>query len=260
MRSPRGGIGVGQDVLRAGDMAGLVALDGAAEQCRRQVEELIAAAEEEAEALRQAARAEAVRMMEAARAEYDTAEQRGYEAGRARALEAAQETMLRGAEDGHDALLALRDRIADVVLRTVARALGDADSEALFARIGADLSRHLDDASYLSVRVAPEDVAAATRAFGAVCAAHRWQLNPAVTADPDAEAGSCVCEWDHGIVTGGLPLLLDALERAIGALRAGGAALDVDAAEVGEEEEDEEEDEEDEEDEAAYGGADWDTP
>jgi type III secretion protein L len=91
-----------------------------------------------------------------------------------------------------------------------------------------------------------------------VCDEHRWPLNPAVSADPEAQAGSCVCEWDHGIVTGGLPLLLDALERAIGALRAGGAALDVDAAAVGEEEEEEEEDEE--EDEAAYGGADWDTP
>ena len=52
LRSPRGGIGIGQDVLRAGDLDGLVALDGAAEACRAQVETLIAAAEEEAEALR----------------------------------------------------------------------------------------------------------------------------------------------------------------------------------------------------------------
>ena len=236
LRSPRGGIGIGQDVLRAGDLAGLVALDGAAEQCRAQVETLIAAAEEEAEALRQAARAEAAQMIEAARAEYDTAERRGYEAGQARALEDAQETMLRSAGEGRDALLALRDRIADVVLRTVARTLGDADRDALFARIGADLSRHLDDASYLSVRVAPEDVDAATSAFRTVCEEHRWPLNPVVTADPDAEAGSCVCEWDHGIVTGGLPLMLDALERAIGALKAGGAESEAEPAEMDEEE------------------------
>jgi type III secretion protein L len=272
LRSPRGGIGIGQDVLRAGDMAGLIALDGAAEQCRAQVDTLIAAAEEDAEALRQAARDEAAQMIEAARAEYDTAEQRGYEAGQARALEDAQETMLRGADDGHDALLALRERIADVVLRTVARTLGDADRDALFARIGADLSRHLDDASYLAVRVAPEDVDAATRAFRAVCAEHRWQLNPVVTADPDAEAGSCVCEWDHGIVAGGLPLLLDALERAIGALRDGAGESGEDGAEDEQEQEQEEEDEEEEEDEdededeededeAAYDdGADWGAP
>jgi type III secretion protein L len=259
LRSPRGGIGVGQDVLRAGDMAGLVALDGAAEQCREQVERLIAAAEEDAEALRQAARAEAAQMVEAVRAEYDTAEQRGYEAGQARALEDAQETMLRGADEGHDALLALRDRIADVVLRTVARTLGDADRDALFARIGADLSRHLDDASYLAVRVAPEDVDAATRAFRAVCDEHRWPLNPVVTADPGAEAGSCVCEWDHGIVTGGLPLMLTALERAIAALKGGGAG-------AGDEEDEEDDaaevDGDEAYDEEAYDddGADWDTP
>jgi type III secretion protein L len=256
LRSPRGGIGVGQDVLRAGDMAGLVALDGAAEQCREQVDTLIAAAEEDAEALRQAARDEAAQLIEAARGEYDTAGQRGYAAGQARALEDAQETMLRAAAAEHDALLALRARIADVVLRTVARTLGDADRDALFARIGADLSRHLDDASYLSVRVAPEDVDAATRAFRAVCEEHRWPLNPAVSADPDAQAGSCVCEWDHGIVTGGLPLLLDALERAIGALEAGAAAPDEDAAEADEENEDGEDEDEDE----AYDDTDWDTP
>jgi type III secretion protein L len=250
LRSPRGGIGVGQDVLRAGDMAQLVALDGAAGQCGEQVERLIAAAGEDAEALRQAARDEAARMVEAARAEYDTAERRGYEAGQARALEDAQEAMLRGADEGHDALLALRDRIADVVLRTVARTLGDADRDALFASIGADLSRHLDDASYLAVRVAPEDVDAATSAFRNVCEEHRWPLNPVVTADPDAEAGSCVCEWDHGIVTGGLPLMLDALERAIGALKAGGAEPEEEAAGVDAEEDDDE----------AYDDADWDTP
>ena len=221
LRSPRGGIGIGQDVLRAGDMAGLVALDGAADQCTRQIERLIADAEQEAEAIRQAARAEATRTIEAARAEYDAAEERGYEAGQARALEDAQETMLRGAESGRDTLLAVRERIADLVLRTVARALGNVDRAALFTRIGADLSRHIDDASYLTVRVAPEDVDDATRAFRAVCKENRWPLNPTVNADPAAEAGSCVCEWDHGIVSGGLPLLLSALERAIGAHKSG---------------------------------------
>ena len=261
LRSPRGGIGIGQDVLRAGDLAGLAALDGTAEQCRAQVEALIAAAEEEAEALRQAARDEAAQMIEAARAEYDAAAQRGYEAGQARALDDAQETMLRGAEEGHDALLALRDRIADVVLRTVARTLGDADRDALFARIGADLSRHLDDASYLAVRVAPEDVDAATRAFRAVGEEHRWPLNPVVAADPDAEAGSCVCEWDHGIVTGGLPLMLDALERAIAALKGGdGEGADEEHGEVEEDDDEEDEDEDDDDDGAYDDGADWDAP
>jgi type III secretion protein L len=261
LRSPRGGIGVGQDVLRAGDLDELVALDGAAEQCSQLVERSIAGAEREAEAIRQAAREEAARLIEAARAEYDTAGQRGYEDGQARALEQAQESMLRGVGADRDALLALRERIADLVLRTVTRTLGNADRAALFARIGADLSRHLDDASYLTVRVAPEDVDAATRAFRAVCKENRWPLNPAVHADPDAEAGSCVCEWDHGIVSGGLPMLLSALERAIDALKSGdgqGGADDADAPYDGD-------DEEDDEDDRAYGdeacaegaGADW---
>ena len=219
LRSPRSGVGVGQDVLRAGDVAELVALDSASEQCARQVEQLIASAEQEAAALKRAAQEEAAQMREAARAEYDAAEQLGYEAGQVRALEEAQETMLRGAVSEHELLLAMRERIADVVMRTVARVLGDADRDALFAQIAANLSRHLDEASFLAIRVAPEDVEAATRAFRSVCEEHRWPLNPTVSADPDAEAGSCVCEWDHGIVASGLPLQLNALERAIDALK-----------------------------------------
>lgn len=272
LRSPRGGIGVGQEVLRAGDMAGLVALDGAFDQCSRQVERLIADAEQEAEAIRQAAREEAAQMIEAARAEYAAAGERGYEDGQARALEDAQETMLRGAGEGRDALLALRERIADLVLCTVARTLGETDRAALFTRIGADLSRHLDDASYLTVRVAPEDVDAATRAFRAVCKENRWPLNPTVHADPDAEAGNCVCEWDHGIVSGGLPMLLSALERAIGALKSGNGQGGAEAAGEPYGEDDEESGEEDDayddeayDDEAHDGeahddGADWSMP
>jgi len=255
LRSPRGGIGVGQDVLRAGDLDELVALDGAAEQSGQLVERLIADAEQEAAAIRQAAREEAAQMIEAARAEYDAAAERGYEDGQARALEEAQETMLRGAGEGRDVLLALRERIAGLVLRTVARTLGNADRAAMFTRIGTDLSRHLDEASYLTVRVAPEDVDAATRAFRAVCKENRWPLNPAVHADPDAEAGSCVCEWDHGIVSAGLPMLLSALERAIGALKSGDGQGGVEAADEPYDEEDEEDEEDDE---ACADGADAD--
>jgi type III secretion protein L len=267
LRSPRGGIGVGQDVLRAADMAGLVALDGAADQCTRQIERLIADAEQEAEAIRQAARAEATRTIEAARAEYDAAAERGYEDGQARALEDAQETMLRGAESGRDTLLAVRERIADLVLRTVARTLGNADRAALFTRIGADLSRYIDDASYLTVRVAPEDVDDATRAFRAVCKKNSWPLNPTVNADPAAEAGSCVCEWDHGIVSGGLPLLLSSLERAIGALKSGDGQGGADDADEPYDDDDEEDGGMDEGDEDYGGetcedgaGADWSMP
>ena len=117
--------------------------------------------------------------------------------------------------------------------------------------IGADLTRHLDDASYLTVRVAPKDVDAATRAFRAVCKENRWPLNPAVHADPDAEAGSCVCEWDHGIVSGGLPMMLGALERAIGALKSGDGQGGAEAADEPYDENDE--DDEDEEYDEAYG-------
>ncbi|MGN7982816.1 type III secretion system stator protein SctL [Burkholderia sp. 22313] len=179
------------------------------------MDELLANAQRDADAIRQAAADEGERMLQAAQTKYDNAARLGYEAGRRRALREAHEAMLRGAAAERDLLMALRERIADVVMRTITRVLGEADRDALFAQIAAGISRSLDDTSFLTVRVAACDVEHATRAFRRATEEHRWPVNPDVVSDGAVEPGSCVCEWDHGLIEAGLPSQLRALAGAI---------------------------------------------
>lgn len=215
LRAPHGGIGTDRDVVRAQELAQLVKLDRASDHFERRAHELLAAAQRDADALRDAASSEAERVLQAAQTKYDNAARLGYEAGRRRALREAHESMLRGAATERDLLAALRERIADIVMCTVTRVLGDADRDALFAQIAAGISRSLEGTSFLTVRVAQCDVEDATRAFRRTCEAHRWPVNPEIVGDLDLEPGSCVCEWDHGVIEAGLPAQLRAIACAI---------------------------------------------
>ncbi|MCR4469759.1 type III secretion system stator protein SctL [Burkholderia sp. SCN-KJ] len=215
LRGPQGGIGIDRDVLRAPELAQLIELDRASAHFERRADELLASAQRDADAIRQEAVEEGERMLQAAQTKYDNAARLGYEAGRRRALCEAHEAMLRGAATERDLLMALRERIADVVMGTITRVLGEADRDALFAQIAASISRSLEDTSFLTVRVAACDVEDATRAFRRASEEHRWPVNPDVVSDGAVEPGSCVCEWDHGLIEAGLPSQLRALAAAI---------------------------------------------
>lgn len=215
LRSPRGGIGISSDVLRATEFAQLLELDRASHHFEHRAEELLAIAQREADAMRQTVTDEGERVLQAAQTKYDNAARLGYEAGRRRALCDAHEAMLLGAAREHELMTTLRERIADMVMRTVTRVLGEADREALFAQIAVSISRSLEGASFLTVRVAASDADHASRAFRRACEEHRWPINPEVVSDAAALPGSCVCEWDHGLVEAGLPAQLRAIECAI---------------------------------------------
>lgn len=215
LRAQQGGIGIKSDVVRAADLAQLIELDRASRYFERRADEILASARREAETIQRAADEEADRTLCAAQTKYDNAARLGYEAGRRRAIREAHEAMLHGAASERDLLVALRERVADIVMRTVTRVLGEADRDALFAQIAVGLSRSLEGTSFLTVRVADCDVDEATRAFRRVCDAHRWPVNPEVVSDAEAEPGSCVCEWDHGLVEAGLPMQLRAIASAI---------------------------------------------
>ncbi|MDR6491745.1 type III secretion system stator protein SctL [Paraburkholderia sp. 22099] len=215
LRAQQGGIGIERDVVRAAELAQLIELDRASGHFERRADELLASARREAETIQRAAEEEAERVLRAAQTKYDNAARLGYEAGRRRAIREAHEAMLHGAASERDLLVALRERIADIVMRTVTRVLGEAERDALFAQIAVGLSRSLEGTSFLTVRVAECDLDEATRAFRRVCDEHRWPVNPEVVSDAEAEPGSCVCEWDHGLIEAGLPMQLRAIASAI---------------------------------------------
>ncbi|WP_081052482.1 type III secretion system stator protein SctL [Burkholderia cepacia] len=215
LRMPHGGVGVDKEVLGASEFAKLHELDRASEHFERRADELLAAAHRDADAIRKAASAESERVLQAAQTKYDNAARLGYQAGHRRALCEAQESLLKRTDDERELLMALRERIANVILQTVTRVLGDADHETLFAQIATTLSRSLESTSFLTVRVATADVSDATHAFRRICEEHRWPINPEVVGDTSVEPGSCVCEWDHGLIEAGLPAQLHAIGCAI---------------------------------------------
>ncbi|MCP1118208.1 type III secretion system stator protein SctL [Robbsia andropogonis] len=215
LRKPSGGIAVGQDVLRASELAQLVELDRASVHFERCTEELLSAARRDAQAIHSAAEEESQRTLRAAQTKYENAARLGYEAGRRRAMQEAHATMLRRAKAERDVLVASRQRIAGLIMRTVTKVVGETERDALFTQVAVSLSRSLEDTSFLTVRVAECDIREATHAFRNVCEANGWPVNPEILVDPEAEPGSCVCEWDHGVIEGGLPMQLRAIAAAI---------------------------------------------
>jgi type III secretion protein L len=208
-------------VIRSAELASVVALDQAYGALERRYAGLLADAEASAQAIVAAAQQRGNALETAAQRRFDNSARLGYAAGRRRGLAEAHDAMLRQAASQHQLLCASRERIAQVVTRSVERVLGTADPKALFAQVAGTVDRLLDDSSFLTVRVAPQDLEAARDAFGAACSANQWGVNPQVVARAELLPGSCVCEWDYGVIDGSLSLHVDALRRAVAGLVSG---------------------------------------
>jgi type III secretion protein L len=205
-------------VIRSAELASVVALDQAHGALERRYAGLLADAEATAQTILAEAQQRADTLEAAAQRRFDNSARLGYAAGRRRGLAEVHELMLRQAASQRQLLSASRERIAQIVTGAVERVLGAADPKALFAQVAGTVDRLLDDSSFLTVRVAPQDLDAARDAFGAACSANQWGVNPQVVARADLLPGSCVCEWDYGVIDGSLSLHVDALRRAVSGL------------------------------------------
>ena len=92
---------------------------------------------------------------------------------------------------------------------------------ALLRRASLAVARSIDDATHLTVTVAPADAPSANRLFGELAREASPPLNLEVVVDDALDEGTCVCEWDYGVVESSLRAQLASLERAL----ANGAAL-----------------------------------
>jgi len=218
LSSEQPSVGPDVDVIRSAELASMVALDQAYGALERRYAGLLADAEASAQAIVAAAQQRADTLETAAQRRFDNSARLGYSAGRQRGLAEVHETMLRQAASQRQLLSASRERIAQIVTRSVERVLGTADPKALFAQVAGTVDRLLEDSSFLTVRVAPQDLDAARDAFGAACSANQWGVNPQVVGRADLLPGSCVCEWDYGVIDGSLSLHVDALRRAVSGL------------------------------------------
>ena len=214
-------LAVATDVVRAEELARVTELSDALEALDEVVHATMHDATQHAHALIEAARREADAFVEAARRKFDNSSRLGYAAGHRRALAEAHAQFLARARTEHEELQASSDRLARLVMKAVEQVVAETDRDALMRRVALAVARSIDDAAHLTVTVAPADADSARRLFGELARGASPPLTLEVIVDDEADEGTCVCEWDYGVVESSLRAQLASLERALG----NGAAL-----------------------------------
>ncbi len=208
-------LAVDTDIVRAGELARLVELSDALGALDEVVQATMQAATARARELVETARREADAFVEAARRKFDNSARLGYAAGHRRAIAEAHERMLARTRDEYEELQASSDRLARLVMRAVEQVVAETDRDALMRRVMQAVSRSIDDAANLTVTVAPGDAERAKRLFGELVRDASPPLNVEVVVDDEAGDGTCVCEWDYGVVESNLRAQLAGLQRAL---------------------------------------------
>lgn len=214
-------LAVDTDVVRAEELARVTELSDALEALDEVVHATMHDATQHAHALIEAARREADAFVEAARRKFDNSSRLGYAAGHRRALAEAHAQFSARARSEHDELQASSDRLSRLVMKAVEQVVAETDRDALMRRVALAVSRSIDDATHLTVTVAPADAESAKRLFGELARDTSPPLNLEVIVDDEADEGTCICEWDYGVVESSLRAQLASLARAL----ANGAAL-----------------------------------
>lgn len=214
-------LAVDADVVRAEDVARMLELSDALEALDEVVQATMHAATARAKDLVEAARREADAFVEAARRKFENSARLGYAAGHRRAVAEAHSRFAARARSDHEVLQMSSDRLVRLVMKAVEQVVAETDRDALMRRVVLAVARSLDDATLLTVTVSPDDAARAEQLFGALAREATPPLNLEVRVDDRADADSCVCEWDYGVVEASLRTQLAGLERAL----AGGAAF-----------------------------------
>lgn len=222
-------VGVDSDVLRHEAFCTVLEIDQAYVEARRQCEDLLSAAQRDSARLVEAAEQQIAAVREAAGAEFETAGERGYEAGMQQALAAWQGRAAGVATERRNLQTTMRARLAELVVTAVEQIVSSADPAALFAQAATAVERIVEDGNDLKVRVSLDDHPAALQAFercAALWSEHGRQVRVSVVADRTLARGDCLCESDLGTVEASLATQLAAMRMAVerAMLRAGNIA------------------------------------
>jgi type III secretion protein L len=213
------GVGTDGDIVPREALAHLVELDDGYLALQNKHAEILANAHAEAAAIVAAAVGDAAALRQQSQREFDSAHERGFEAGR---LEAAAQWYARTVEllaQRRELQMSLRNRIAGLVVSAVEKIVVSEEPAALFARAAMAVERIIDGSSHLQIRVNPEAHDAAAQAFAHAAAGWREHGRPVqitVTADRSLEPGACVCETDIGSIDASLAVQIDAVRSAVG--------------------------------------------
>ncbi|CAG9166904.1 type III secretion system stator protein SctL [Cupriavidus pampae] len=208
-------VGVQGDVLRADEYAAVLSIDDALARAETEARQIVGDAHAQAAAIRQAAIAHAEATDAAAQARWEAAAAQGYEEGLRRAHDEANAVMLHETYDAYATMASAQARLAHLVMAAVERVVCESDRDALFARVTLRLQRLIDEASFVTLTVHPDDVARAREALGLLRDTVGRNAAFDVVPDAAAPAGSCRCEWDNGVFVTSLDEEMASLQRLL---------------------------------------------
>lgn len=181
-------------VLKAAEYSALLDAEG-----------LIATAQEEAERLRQEAHDA-----------FERNNRAGYAQGVMRAQEDYAAKLCATAAESSAALQAVRNTMADIVVRAVHEMVASADPAQLYEAALSKVTLMADDTAFITVRVHPDEEAAVWQVAGAMSAAHSGIPTIRIVADDGLEEGRLVIETAGGSVEAGIDAQIAALCKALG--------------------------------------------
>ena len=220
-----GNVGTPDDVIPARSVAALLRIDDGYRQLAADRAALLAAARAQADEIVAAARSSAAGLEQQARELHADARLRGYEAGREAALADWFAQVADAAQAQRRLHERMRERIAQLVVAAAEQVVAAEPRGALLARAASAVEASVEQASYLHVRVHPDELASAQLEFGRLAERRRAAgaaLPLIVSADRLLARGSCLCESDIGTADASLATQLRAMRIAVG--RALGAA------------------------------------
>ncbi|HET9646239.1 MAG TPA: FliH/SctL family protein [Burkholderiaceae bacterium] len=233
-------------ILRASEVGSVVATASLLAEARQLAEETVADAGKRASEMLETAQAEAnaVRSQaeELAATLEENAEARGYEAGEHRAAESWHERHAQLIEAEAEARQETQNQLAEVVTQAVLRVIDEQPREVIFMRAFKTVHSLLPTCTEMTLRVAPQDAAAAHAAIDTCLADAESGWIVDVQADASLPAGSSIFTSAIGTVDLSLPTQLDALRTALERAVRKAAATDT-PDEEWQEDEDEDEDE-----------------
>jgi type III secretion protein L len=173
----------------------------------------------------QAAREEAERIAAQARHEAEDARRTGYAEGLERAQAEYAQQLVSQAVASERQLRALRDTMADIVVKAVGQFIADAPPEALFEAALLRVDSLIRQEPFIGIRVAPAQEAALRAVIARLRADPSWTMSVTVQPDASLPDGACVVQTASGTLEIGVDAQLEAFRRAVagGALAGKGA-------------------------------------
>jgi type III secretion protein L len=169
----------------------------------------------DATAVVEAARQEARRITQQASEEAEASRVAGYEEGQQRARAEYAEQLVSEALAAERQLLALRNTMAQVVVKAVGQFIDDAEPAAVFRAALLRVDTLLRSEPFITLRVAPAQEAVLGEVLDSLRDELQWTMHIALSSDASLADGACVVQTASGTLEIGVDAQIEAFRRAV---------------------------------------------